>query len=61
VLQVWMLASLLVVLQAGSTTYSWDSLSDFCVLIGVGLLHLDLECNFPETNLRYDLSCPAGW
>lgn len=60
VLQLWMLASLLVVLPTGSTTYSWDSVSDFCVFFGVGLLHLDLVFNIPETNSYYDLSCPAG-
>lgn len=40
--------------------YNWDSVSDFFVLFGVGLLHLDLVLNVPETNLYYDLSCPAG-
>lgn len=55
-----MLASLLVVLPAGSTRYSWDSLSDFCILFSVGMLHLDLGCNPTETNLCYDLVCPAG-
>lgn len=31
-----------------------------CVLPGVGLLHLDLECNFLKTNLCFDLTSPAG-
>ena len=47
-------------LPAGSTTYSWESLSGSLCFAWRWVGSFGLECNFLKTNLCYDLTYPAG-